>query len=206
MQDRAYDSLDGGQDGITANPPELHNLHALATRCGVSPEQLLPELYQSLRRMAHHQLKSEREGHSLNTTALVHEAWMKLAVSYPGLAFESERDFLALSGHLMRRVLIDHARQSGRQKRGAQMLQVTYTDSFEDAVDQLAADQLLAVDLALSRLSELDPRQVQIVELRYFAGFSLAETAELLALSPTSVKREWTMARAWLIAHLQDSQ
>ena len=91
----------------SATPAELHNLESLATRCGVSPEQLLPELYQSLRRMAHQQLQGEREGHSLNTTALVHEAWMKLAASYPELAFDSERDFLALSGLLMRLVLID---------------------------------------------------------------------------------------------------
>lgn len=188
----------------SATPAELHNLESLATRCGVSPEQLLPELYQSLRRMAHQQLQGEREGHSLNTTALVHEAWMKLAASYPELAFDSERDFLALSGHLMRRVLIDHARHGSRLKRGADQVQVTLTDRYEAPIDQTESDQLLALDLALGKLSELDPHQVQIVELRYFAGFSISETAELLGSSPTSVKREWTLARAWLVAHLQD--
>lgn len=195
---------DSLERSMSAAPVLSPTLQSLATRCGVSAEALLPALYQSLRRIAHQQLQSERDGHSLNTTALVHEAWMKLVGSYPQLAFESERDFLALSGHLMRHVLIDHARQSQRIKRGPDKLQVTLTDSLAAPIDELASEQLLALDLALTRLGELDPDQVQIVELRYFAGFSINETAELLGSSPTSVKREWRMARAWLIAHLQD--
>jgi RNA polymerase sigma factor (TIGR02999 family) len=188
------------------NAPMLdpRGLEALATSCGVSPEHLLPELYQSLRRMAHRQLLGERDNHSLDTTALVHEVWLKLVASYPGMQFAEERDFLALSGHLMRRVLIDHARHLNRLKYGGKQVQLTYTDGLQSPAGQAESDELLALDLALAQLQHIDARQVQIVELRYFAGFSIEETAELLALSPATIKREWAMARAWLVASLQE--
>jgi RNA polymerase sigma factor (TIGR02999 family) len=182
------------------------DLQALAAARGVSAAQLLPELYQSLRRMAHRQLQGERTGHSLNTTALVHEAWMQLVSSYPDLQFGDEREFLALSGQLMRRVLVEHARKQRRLKRGGGQVLISYSDD----VGGLAADadgvdgaDLLSLDQALSRLQAFDPRQVEIVELRYFAGFSIEQTAELLTLSPATVKREWAMARAWLLDSLE---
>ena len=183
---------------------DMHPLEALASSCGVSPENLLPELYQSLRRMAHRQLLGERAGHSLDTTSLVHEAWLKLVASYPDMQFTAERDFLALSGHLMRRVLTDHARQTNRLKRGGNQVQLTYTDGLKSGANPVDAVELLALDLALSSLAEFDRRQVQVVELRYFAGFSIEETARLMDLSVATVKREWVMARAWLLASLRE--
>ncbi len=191
---------------MSAIDSENHALQSLAASCGVSPAALVPELYRGLRRIAHRQLLDERDGHSLNTTALVHEAWMQLADVYPDAHFESERNFLALSGHLMRRVLVEHARNAGRIKRGAQQVQVTYTDSLQASTAAMQSDELLALDDALSELAALDQRQVEIVQLRYFAGFSIPETAELMNLSATTIKREWTMARAWLVARLRDPQ
>jgi RNA polymerase sigma factor (TIGR02999 family) len=184
------------------------DLQALAAARGVSAAQLLPELYQSLRRMAHRQLQGERTGHSLNTTALVHEAWMQLVSSYPDLQFGDEREFLALSGQLMRRVLVEHARRQRRLKRGGGQVLISYSDGESALVagdDGVDGADLLSLDQALSRLQAFDPRQVEIVELRYFAGFSIEQTAELLTLSPATVKREWAMARAWLLDSLEGS-
>ena len=185
---------------------DMRSLEQVATDCGVSPEHLLPSLYQSLRQMAHRQLRGERDGHSLNTTALVHEVWLKLVASYPELNFDSERGFLALSGHLMRRVLTDHARTEQRLKRGGGQTVLTYTDGLAAAPTTLPLDDVVAIDSALLRLQQIDARQVQVVELRYFAGFSIEETGELLSLSPATVKREWSMARAWLFSQLQDGR
>lgn len=179
-------------------------LQSLAELKGISAQQLLPALYDSLRRIAHRQLQGERAGHSLNTTALVHETWMRLIASYPDLQFGTDREFLALSGHLMRRVLTDHARALHRLKRRGPLGDLTYTDGLRSPAAEVESDELLALDIALTRLHALDPRQVAVVELRYFSGFSIEETAELMDLSPATVKREWAMARAWLRAHLQD--
>jgi RNA polymerase sigma-70 factor, ECF subfamily len=190
---------------MSATSPEPQGLESLAVHFGISAEKLLPELYQNLRRMAHRQLIGERAGHSLDTTALVHEAWLKLVASYPEIQFSDERDFLALSGHLMRRVLTDHARRLHRIKRGGDQIQMTYTDGLAAATTDVDADELIALDLALSRLDAIDARQVQVVELRYFAGFSIEETAELMNLSVATVKREWAMARAWLLNSLRES-
>jgi RNA polymerase sigma factor (TIGR02999 family) len=188
-----------------SHPHDHRDLGSLAADRGVSQEVLLPELYQSLRRMAHRQLQAERTGHSLNTTALVHEAWMQLASSYPDLQFSDDRQFLALSGQLMRRVLVAHARKRRRLKRGAGQIQITLTDAVQALAAGVDGDELLALDQALAQLQALDARQVEIVELRYFAGFSIEESAQLLSLSPATVKREWAMARAWLLGCLEQS-
>jgi|CXWL01.1.fsa_nt_gi RNA polymerase sigma factor (TIGR02999 family) len=184
---------------------QTDGLDGLAAGSAMQPAELLTELYQSLRRMAHRQLRAERAGHSLNTTALVHEAWLKLVASYPDIRFTGEREFLALSGHLMRRVLTDHARSVNLLKRGGDLLRVTtHSGGLDARATEVDADELLALDLALTRLLEIDRRQVEVVELRYFAGFSIEETAELMELSPATVKREWAMARAWLRSALQE--
>lgn len=180
-------------------------LDGLAAGSAMRPAELLTELYQSLRRMAHRQLRAERAGHSLSTTALVHEAWLKLVASYPDIRFSGEREFLALSGHLMRRVLTDHARALNQLKRGGDLLRVTTRSAgLDERASEVEADALLALDLALTRLAGIDRRQVEVVELRYFAGFSIEETAELMDLSPATVKREWAMARAWLRRALEE--
>jgi RNA polymerase sigma factor (TIGR02999 family) len=181
------------------------HLDAVATQAGISAADLLADLYQGLRRIAHRQLRAERANHTLGTTALVNEAWISLAACYPDLRFEHERAFLALAGQLMRRVLTAHARQRNQLKRGGDQVRVvTYTEGLEAPAVEVATDELVAVDLALARLQRIDPRQVHVVELRYFAGFSIEETAELMDLSPATVKREWTVARAWLIDALRE--
>jgi RNA polymerase sigma factor (TIGR02999 family) len=188
----------------TSDAPD--RLDHLAAQAGISASELLADLYQGLRRMAHRQLRAERANHSLSTTALVHEAWIRLVDSYPDVRFDNERAFLALAGQLMRRVLIAHARQLHLLKHGGgQARIVTYTEGLDEAATGLVPDDLLAVDRARARLEQLDPRQVQLVEHRYFAGFSIAETAELMALSPATVKREWAVARAWLIDALRET-
>ena len=178
-------------------------LDSLATEMGLGIDELLPGLYQSLRRMAHRHLRGERNDHSLNTTALVHEAWLNLAATYPDMQSPTEREFLALSGHLMRRVLTDHARHSNRLKRGGAQVRLTYTDGMKSPADKVQSEELLALDSALDQLDAIDKRQVKVVEMRYFAGFSIEETAELMSLSPATIKREWAMARAWLLNALR---
>ncbi|MCB1632949.1 MAG: sigma-70 family RNA polymerase sigma factor [Xanthomonadales bacterium] len=190
---------------MTSGAVADRQLPALADALGVSAEQLLPALYDSLRRTAHRLLQGERPGHTLNTTALVHESWVRLTSSYPDLQFQTDHEFLALSGSLMRRVLIDHARFRHRLKRGGGERELSFSDELETSPLSIDQEDLLALDLALTRLQQLDPRQVQIVELRYFAGFSISETAELLQLSTATIKREWVMARAWLLSHLHDA-
>lgn len=190
---------------MNRSPEQPDGANNAAGAEGISSEELVSDLYQKLRRMAHRHLRGEHAGHSLNTTALVHEAWLKLAASYPDLRFEGEREFLALSGHLMRRVLTDHARRLNQLKRGGDQLRVTtYTQGLDAPSVAVDTEELLALDLALTRLQDLDRRQVQVVELRYFAGFSIEETAELMDLSPATVKREWAMARAWLRSSLRE--
>lgn len=192
---------------MNGEPAEPDRLERLASAAGISANELLADMYQCLRRMAHRQLRAERANHSLSTTALVNEAWISLSAYYPDLRFDNERDFLALSGQLMRRVLTAHARQRNLLKRGGdQMRVITYTEGLDAPSVDVVTDDLLAVDLALARLQLLDPRQVQIVELRYFAGFSIEETAQLMELSPATVKREWAMARAWLVDALRETE
>ena len=184
---------------MSESPAEPDRLDCLAAGAGISAAELLAGLYRGLRHMARRQLRAERADHSLSTTALVNEAWISLSAHYPDLRFENERAFLALSGQLMRRVLTAHARQRNLLKRGGDQLRlITYTEGLDTAAVDVGIDEVLAVDLALEQLQALDPRQVEVVELRYFAGFSIEETAELMALSPATVKREWAMARAWL--------
>lgn len=186
---------------------DVDYLDELAGAQGMAAADLVSELYQSLRRMAHRQLRSERANHSLGTTALVNEAWIGLVACYPDVRFDNERSFLALSGQLMRRVLTAHARQLKLAKRGGNHIQhMTYTENLVAPTAGVDTEELIAIDLALARLHELDPRQVQVVELRYFAGFSISETAELMDLSPATVKREWTIARAWLIDALREDR
>ena len=185
-----------------AESPEVTEFVAA---CEGMPPQLLPELYEQLRRMARGRLRRERGDHSLNTTALVHEAWLRLVGSYPEKSAGQGDDFLALSAHLMRRVLTDHARHRGRQKRGGEQQQVTYTEGLQAQPDMADPDLVLALDRALNQLEQIDPRQVRVIELRYYSGLAIDETARVLGLSPATVKREWNLARAWLYDALQGS-
>ncbi len=162
---------------------------------------VMPLIYEELYQLAHRHLQGERAGHTLNTTALVHEAYLKL-VSYEhrGTQWQSRSYFFAVASGAMRRVLVDHARRRNRAKRGGDWKRVPLRESLLVVDDQPA--QLLALDEALDRLAQIDERQARIVECRFFGGLNIDEIAEVLAISPATVKRNWSMARAWLFREI----
>ena len=161
-------------------------------------DRLVPIVYEELRRLAHHYMRNEREGHTLQTTALVNELYLRLA-GIDGLGWRDRAHFFAMAATLMRRVLVDYARHRARDKRGGG-LSVT---SIDDTViaPQPTVD-VVALDAALERLAAVDPQQGRIVELRFFAGLSVKETAEALGISPATVKRDWAIAKLWLFHEL----
>lgn len=161
-------------------------------------ERLLPLVHAELRRIASANLSHERPNHTLQPTALVHEAYLRL-VMQRNREFEDRTHFFAVAARLMRRVLVDHARRRQAARRDARI-----TVALGDArrPEPQRAD-LLALHQAMERLAEVDPRQSQIVELRYFGGLSVEETGDVLGLSPATIKREWRVARLWLVQELQ---
>lgn len=159
----------------------------------------MPIVYEELRRLARHHLRGERSDHTLQTTALLHEAYLRLIEQGPK-AVENRCHFIALTSHLMRQILVDHARERLALKRNGGC-RVTLSDDL--AASETVEIDVLAVDEALTRLTRLDPRQARVVELRYFGGLSLRETADALAVSEATVKREWVTARAWLHREMQ---
>jgi len=160
--------------------------------------EVAPAVYHELRRVAAAYMRRERPGQSLQATALVHEAYLRLAGA--GTPWTDRQHFLGIAARSMRQILVERARARGAQKRWGGMNRVTLTETIAAASHE---DALLpALDEALSRLEAIDPEQAKIVELRYFAGLSIDETAAALGLSPATVKRRWTMARAWLFREL----
>ena len=158
-------------------------------------DRLMPVVYNELCRIAHRQLGGERSDHTLDTTALVHEAYLKLS-QLDRIEWRGRSHFLAAAAGAMRRILVDYALARKARKRGGEKKQVPL-DEVCILVDQRAED-LFELDEALQRLSTQSERAAQIVEWRYFGGMSIEETAEVLQISPATVKREWTLARAWL--------
>ena len=166
-------------------------------------EQMFLLVYNELHQLAARKLRGERDGHTLSTTALVHEAWIELN-KLNRIQFQNRGHFLAIAAQAMRRVLIDYAVARRRQKRGGGQVLV----SLDDGGDALAiayerSDELVALDEALGRLQALNDRQARVVECRFFGGMSVEETADALQISPATVKREWAVARAWLNRELQ---
>jgi len=158
-------------------------------------QSLLPLVYDELRRLAHYHLEAERVGHTLQSTALVHEAYLRLIGNEP-LRLDNRAHFFAAASHLMRHILVDYARKQRAGKRGARNL----TLSLDETIDSSSQRELrlVALDDALNVLAALDERQSRIVELRFFGGLSIDETSQVLDVSPATVAREWTAARAWL--------
>lgn len=163
--------------------------------------ELVPLIYNELRNLAHGFLYHERPGHTLQTTALVHEAYLKL-IDQKDARWQNRAHFFAIAAQAMRRILIDSARKRGALKRGGPAERVTLGEASEIPLETDSA--LLALDDALEALAENDQQQSRIVELRYFGGLTIEETAEVMKLSPATIKREWTMARAWLHQALTD--
>ena len=164
-------------------------------------DALVPLVYAELRKQARRALRRERDGHTLQATALVHEAWLRLDVQHDA-RWESRTQFLAVAAQMMRRVLVEHARMRHALKRGGGGIHVTLGDA-ENAVAAPDEVDVLALDDALARLAILDPRKARLVELRYFAGLSIPEAAAALDISPATVGRDWAVARMWLRRELE---
>lgn len=166
-------------------------------------EEMLPLIYDELRHLAHNFLYRERPGHTLQTTALVHEAYLKL-IDQRDARWQNRAHFFAIAAQAMRRILIDSARKHVADKRGGGGEKVSLEEVASISLEP--DNNLLALDEALNGLAEIDPQQSRIIELRYFGGLTIEETAEVMKLSPATIKREWAMARAWLHQALTDGQ
>jgi RNA polymerase sigma-70 factor, ECF subfamily len=163
-------------------------------------ERLTPLVETELRRLARAYMRRERRGHTLQTTALVNEAFLRLTDARR-VRFQDRAHFLGISARLMRRVLVDHARTRGYQKRGGGAQRVTLDEGLAQT-PELALD-VVALDRALSALADVDARKSRMVELRFFGGLSVEETAEVLGVSPDTVKRDWRLAKLWLLRELE---
>jgi RNA polymerase sigma factor (TIGR02999 family) len=189
-------------DEPSGRPPREHISQLLASwpeHDSAAREALVSLVYDELHRLAHHYMNSERPGHTLQTTALVNEAYLRL-VNVDRMQWRDRAHFVAMAATAMRRILVDHARAHARDKRGGGVM-----------ITSLAADlpapgpdlDVLALDDALERLAALDPQQARVVELRYFAGLTIEEAAAALGISTGTVKREWVVAKAWLYRELR---
>ncbi len=159
-------------------------------------DELMPRVYAELRRLAQHYMAGERPDHTLQTSALINEAYLRL-IEYKEMPWQSRAHFFAVAAQAMRRVLVDHARARHAGKRGGRAAKVPLEEVA--TLGQLAAGELLALDEALTALAELDPRKSRVVEMRYFGGMSVEETAAVLGVSPVTVMRDWRAAKAWLL-------
>lgn len=196
--------------GMSEAPPDQPGrdelsplLDAWASQDPEARNRLVPLVYAELRRLAQHYMKRERPAHTLQPTALVNEVYLRLA-DIDRIQWRDRAHFIATAATLMRHVLVDYARAHARDKRGGQ-LSVTSLDD-DNVADPGRGLDVVALDDALIALAQLDPRQSQVVELRFFGGLSVKETSEALDISPATVKREWTMAKAWLYHQVRCDQ
>jgi len=168
-------------------------------------ETLLPAIYSELRRLAQSYMRKEAAGHTLQPTALVHEAYFRL-IDQKEVQWQNRAHFFGIAAQLMRRILIDHARARKAEKRGGSHTEVSFDENFHGADSPEAPADLLAIDAALEKLTVLNQRQAKVVELRYFGGLSVEEIAVALDTSPATVKRDWVVAKAWLYRELSESK
>ena len=168
-------------------------------------DRLTPLVYDEIRRIAHRYVQREREGQTLQTTALVNEAYLRLAGS-ANVSWQNRAHFFAVTAQVMRRILIDHARRRHYVKHGGGAQRVALEVATKEAalMSEPRAAELLALDEALDELARLDPRKGRVVELRYFGGLSIEETAQVLDVSPMTVRRDWRAAKAWLFRRMRD--
>ena len=185
--------------------PDSVDVTILLNRIGsgdaTAPEELLPLVYNELKRLASGYMGNERDGHTLQTTALVHEAYIRL-VDWKSAGWQNRAHFFAVAAQMMRKILIDHARKHAAEKRGSGVKMIALDDAVSFATERDI--NLFALDEALTRLDAFDERQCRIIELRFFGGLTIEETAEVMKLSPATIKNEWTMARTWLYTQLKN--
>jgi RNA polymerase sigma factor (TIGR02999 family) len=190
-------------------PPQSPEITALLKAWGsgdaAALDQLTPLVYDELRRLARRYMRNERAGNTLQTTALVNEAYLRM-VDAKRVAWQDRVHFFAVSAQMMRRILVDAARARGSAKRGGQVKRVNHSSAFNlDELPDVSTNrdrELVAIDDALNTLAEMDPRKARVIELRFFGGLSVEETAEVLKISPQSVMRDWKLAKAWLTREL----
>jgi len=189
---------------LTEGPLAPQDLTQLLVRWGkgdrAALDEMTPVLYEELRRLARYFLAAERSDHTLQPTALVHEAYLRL-IDQRSVDWRNRAHFLAMAATMMRRILINHAMAHKAAKRQGNAEVVSLEDAFGVFTDPRV--DLLDLNATLDRLSEMDPQQARVVELRYFGGLSIEETAEALGVSPATVKREWSTARLWLMQQMQ---
>ncbi|RRA47560.1 sigma-70 family RNA polymerase sigma factor [Acidipila sp. EB88] len=173
-------------------------LHAMRDGDSAAAQQLFPLVYAELHRLAQHYMRRERRDHTLQPTALINEAFLRLAPE--AIDWQDRQHFIAIAATTMRRVLVDHARAHHAQQRGGNLQRVELEDAQVAIEDRTF--EVLAVDQALTRLQEQNPRQARIIELRYFAGLTLEEVAVLLGIAERTVKRDWALARIWLLREM----
>jgi RNA polymerase sigma factor (TIGR02999 family) len=166
-------------------------------------DKLIPVLYDELRRLAAYYLRQERGNHTLQATALVHEAYLRL-VDQREVQWQNRNHFFGVAAQVMRRILLDYARKHEAVKRGGSALHISLDDAVVLCEENAA--ELIALDGLLTRLAALDAQQAQVVELRFFGGLSVEDVAQLLSISPATVKRDWSMAKAWLARELRKTQ
>jgi RNA polymerase sigma-70 factor, ECF subfamily len=164
-------------------------------------EQLAPLVYAELRKLAHRYMNRERAGHTLQTTAVVHEAFLRL-LSNPQENWQNRAHFYAIAAKMMRRILVDYARANSRAKRGGETARVSIEDIDAPVADVALNPDVIALDEALEKLTEIDPRRARVVELRFFGGLSVEEAAHVLQVAPDTVVRDWRVAKAWLFRYL----
>ena len=177
-------------------------LNSLDGENSESINQLLPIIYNELRTLARRELRRDRPDHTLNTTALVHEAYLKLVQNPPSEDWNGRRHFFSIAARAMRQILVNYARDRKRLKRGGGVEDVPFDDALY--LNDEKADEVIALDEALSRLEQLNIRHSNVVEFRYFGGYSAEETAEIMGVSIATVNRDWMSARAWLFSQLQE--
>jgi len=176
-------------------------LRAWASGDRAALDQLTPRVYDELRRIAERFMREERPGRTIQTTALVHEAYLKL-IDVSNVDWQHRAHFFAISAQIMRRILLDRARRRVAAKRGGGAVRVNLDESPD--VGSIRAREVVALDDALSALAAVYPRKAEVIEMRFFAGLSVEETAEVLKVSADTVKRDWKLARAWLLAEMGD--
>jgi RNA polymerase sigma factor (TIGR02999 family) len=162
--------------------------------------RLIPLVYAEMRRIAQRYMRQERKNHTLQATALVHEAYIKL-IDQHSVNWENRAQFFGIAANVMRRILVDHARTRDSQKRGGGAGEISLDEALVYSPERSSA--LLELDAALDRLAAQDPRQAKIIEMRFFTGLSVEEVAEVLGVSPKTIKRDWSMAKAWLHRELR---
>jgi len=186
---------------MAEQPVKLTQLLNSVTENSESIDKIWPHVYDELRIMAQRELRKERRGHTFNTTALVHEAYIKLVKHPPEGEWDGRHHFFGIAARAMRQILVNYAKKKSRKKRGGKQTPVEFEEGIY--LTEAKAEEIVALDEALDKLEKLNERQARVIECRYFAGYNIEETAAILDISPATVKRDWTIAKAWLFNQMR---